>query len=142
MNSMVWGQIEANRELPLSWFSPPEYPQNVLKRFLEQLYMQRTDSQAFMWSYVDFRWAHPEWNTRPGVEFIGYQMQKMSNAASAIVLLEANARDYPHASSAAFELGRAYSSAGKEDDARWNYERALLLNPDDDRAAAALAAMD
>ncbi len=141
LNSMQWGKVEANRELPASWFSPPEFERTKLQRFLELLYGERTDKEAVLWSYVDFRRAHPEIDTREGIEVIGYQMLKMSDAEAAVALLEANARDYPDSSSSAFGLGRAYATAGQPETARTQFERALGLDANNRRAKQALAAL-
>lgn len=133
---------EANRDLPTWWFSPPDIEPTPLQYFLQGLFGQRDDPAAVMWSYTDFRLANPRMNTRGGVEFIGYHLLKMEAIPAAIALLEANARDHPFASSAAFELGRAYETAGRLEDARYTYERALLMDPADERAEAALEALE
>jgi hypothetical protein len=142
LNSMQWGKIEVNRELPASWFSPPQAPRTRLAAFLEQLYGERSDAVAVQWSYVDFRETYPDVDTREGVEFIGYQMVKMGDHAGAIALLEANARDYPNAPTSAFGLGRAYAAAGQKEKARAEYQRALRLDPAYKRAADALKALE
>ncbi len=136
-----WGKIEANRDLPASWFSPPEFERTPLQAFLEALYGERADPSAVMWSYDDFRRAHPGIDTREGVEVIGYQMLKMGDHESAIALLEANARDYPDSSTSAFGLARAYQSADRRALARREYVRALELDPENSRAKRALAAL-
>ncbi len=141
LHRMQWGKIEANRDLPASWFSPPVFERTLLQRFLEQLYGERTDVQAVLWSYHEFRRAHPEIDTREGVEVIGYQMLKMGEVEQAIALLEANARDHPDSSSSAFGLGRAYDTAGDRSRARAEYQRALRLDPENRRAESALAAL-
>jgi Tetratricopeptide repeat len=139
LNQMQWGKVEANRELPASWFEPPRFERTPLQHLLENLYGERTDREAVLWSYAEFRRAHPEIETAEGVEFIGYQMLKMSDTASAVALLENNAADYPERPSGAFGLGRAYQAAGDTAKARGEYERALALDPEHHRSARALA---
>ncbi len=138
LSSMQWGKVEVNRELDPAWFSPPAFTRTVYQRFLEHLYVQRTDSAAVMWSYAVFRRAHPEIDTHEGVELIGYQMLKMGEVEQAVVLLEANAQDHAQSASGAFGLGRAYRAAGREDDARAEFQRALELDPGYRKAAEAL----
>jgi hypothetical protein len=141
LNSMQWGKVEINRELPASWFAPPPFAHSRLQTLLEQLYNERTDAAAVLWSYADFRETYPEVDTREGIEVIGYQMLKMGDHAAAVALLEANARDYPSSATSAFGLGRAYAAAGDKAKARAEYERALRLDPAYKRAADALEAL-
>jgi len=141
LSRMQWGKIEANRQLPTSWFSPPEFVRTNLQAFLERLFGERADREAVMWSYLDFRRAYPEVDTREGIEVIGYQMLKMGDVESAVALLEANAEVYPNSSSSAFGLGRAYDTAGEKGRARAEFERALGLDPENRRASRALEAL-
>lgn len=138
LNSMEWGRIEANRELPRSWFSPPEYERTPLQELLENLYVQRTDPSAVLWTLADFRLVHPDMDVEAGLERIGYQMSKMGDHDAALAILEPNARDHPDSSSAAFALGRAYAAAGREDDARRELRRAVVLDPDNGNAKRTL----
>lgn len=138
LSEMSWGAIEVNRDLPRSWFSPPRFERTPLQAFLEALYSERMDPDAVLWSYDTFRRGHPGVDTSHGVEFIGYQMLKMSETKGALALLRANARDYPSSSSAAFGLGRAYATAGDEKRARTEFERALQLDPHNERASKGL----
>lgn len=141
MNSMQWGVIEVNRELPRAWFSPPAFERTALQEFFEHLFHERTDVSALRWSYRAFRRGHPGIDTRAGVEAIGFQILKMRDHAGAIAVLTLNEQDYPQASSAAFGVGRAYSTAGDSTRARDAFERALRLDPNNKRAADALAAL-
>jgi len=141
LNSMTWGAIEINRKLPREWFSPPSFARTPLQEFLEQLYYERTDTSAVRWSYLAFRRAHPDVDTRTGIEMIGYQMLKMNDAIGAIALLTMNASDYPRSTSSAFGLGRALRAAGETARARQEFTRALELDPKNKAAADALAAI-
>ena len=141
LSSMQWGAIEVNRSLPREWFSPPSFERTALQEFLEQLYYERADTSALRWSYRAFRRGHPAVDTRAGVEVIGYQMLKMGDHAGAIVVLTMNEQDYPQSSSAAFGLGRAHATSGDTASARQAFERALRIDPDNKRAADALAAL-
>lgn len=140
-SSMIWGNIEVDRDLPLEWFSPPQYERTKLQSFLEKLFAEREDTSAVQWSYHAFRQGHPEVDTREGVEAIGYQILKMNDNAGAIALLDLNARDYPQSSTSAFALGRAYRTAGDTARARAELNRALALDPSNKRASDALAAI-
>ncbi|MEZ4424342.1 MAG: hypothetical protein R3E98_13100 [Gemmatimonadota bacterium] len=141
LNEMQWGDVEANVDLPLERFTPPGFERTPMQRFLEGLYAERADEDAVLWTYAEFRRAHPDMDTEPGVAFIGYQMQKMGDTGVAVRLLEANARDHPESSPAAFALGRAYASHGMTLAARRELERALALDPGNERAREALAAL-
>lgn len=140
LSQMQWNEIVANDPLDPAAFSPPQFTRTPLQAFLEQLYAQRTDVQAVLWSYRDFRLAWPAVDTRGGIEFIGYQMLKMGDVAGATALLERNAADYPTAATSAFALGRAYLTAGKTEAGKREMERALALDPHYERAKEALAA--
>ena len=141
MNSMQWGAIEVNRELPPEWFSPPVFARTPLQQFLEHLYEQRADTAAIRWSYTGFRRAHHDIETREGVEAIGFQMLKMGDYHGAILVLTLNAGDYPQSSTSAFGLGRAYATAGDSARAVQELERAIKLDPANRRAVDALAAI-
>jgi tetratricopeptide (TPR) repeat protein len=136
---MQWGKIEVNRDLPETWFSPPEFERTPLQRFVEQLYSERTDPSAVMWTYREFRRFHPEVDTASAIEFVGYQMLKMGEVTTAIELLEQLVADHPDRANAAFGLGRAYEAAGELERARAEYERALRIDPQHKRALQGLA---
>jgi len=140
-SSMVWGNIEVNADLPRTWFEPPQFTRSTLQSFLEKLFYERSDTSSLQWSYNELRRAHPEIDTREGVEAIGYQMLKMGDNRGAIAVLKLNARDYPQSSSSAFALGRAYRSANEIDKAKVEFRRALALDPANKRAADALAVL-
>lgn len=142
LSEMQWGKIEANRELPLSWFSPPEFERTPLQRFVEQLYFNRDDASAVSWTYQEFRHHHPEIDTAAAAEFAGYQMLKMGSLEAARALLEANRADHPKSASAAFGLGRAYSTRGDQEAARHEFQRALRLDPEHRGATRGLAQLD
>jgi hypothetical protein len=138
LNAMQWGSITANRDIPMAWFSPPEFKRTPSQTFIEQLYGQREDPSAVMWTYRSYRRVHPGEDTSDAAQVAGYQALKMGANASAVALLEANANDYPDKPNAAFGLGRAYATAGRKDEARAEFERALKLDPKHERAKAAL----
>jgi hypothetical protein len=141
LNEMQWTSITLNRDIDPKAFSPPVFTRTPLQRFLEQLYAERSDAKAVMWTYRDFRRAHADLDTRAGVEVIGYQMVKMGDHQGAIELLRANEADYPRAATAAFALGRAYVAAGDVANGRAALQRALAIDPAFERAAKALAAL-
>jgi len=140
LNEMQWTSITLNRYIDPKAFSPPVFTRTPLQRFLEQIYAERSDAKAVMWTYRDFRRAHADLDTRAGVEVIGYQMVKMGDHPGAIELLRANEADYPRAATAAFALGRAYAAAGDVANVRAALQRALAIDPAYERAAKALAA--
>jgi hypothetical protein len=142
LSEMQWGSIEANRELSPEWFSPPEFQRTPVQRFVEQLYFNRDDPSAVIWTYEEFRHHYAEIEVAAAVEFAGYQMLKMGSLVAAVTLLEANLADNPHSASAAFGLGRAYATDGNADAARGELERALALDPDHRGATRALAELD
>lgn len=142
VSEMQWGKIEANRELPLEWFSPPRFERTPLQRFVEQLYFNRDDASAVSWTYQEFRHHHAEIDTAAAAEFAGYQMLKMGSLEAAHVLLEANRADHPQSASALFGLGRAHSTSGDLKAARREFQRALMLDPEHRGATRALAQLD
>lgn len=141
LSSMQWGSIEANRPLPDDWFSPPDFERAPLQHFIESLYGQRADPDAVRWTYDEFVRAYPNIDTSEAVNFAGYQVLKMGDVDVALTLLEQNVRDYPDSSSARFELGRAFGTAGNPRAARDEYRKALEIDPENKNAAKALDAL-
>jgi TolA-binding protein len=138
LNEMQTTSITINQDLDPSIFSPPAIQRNELQRLMDFLFQERSDVQAVMWTYHDFRRANPTVVTDESMQVIGYQMLKMGDLPSAIKLLETNAQDYPKSTGAAFGLGRAYKTAGQIEKARKEFERAVQLDPDNKRAKEAL----
>jgi hypothetical protein len=139
LSTFTTKSIVANHKYDPAVFSPPEFKRTALQNWIEQLFAERDDIDAVRWSYRDFRNANPGVDTHEAAEVAGYQILKMKQHASAIALLEANARDYPRLSTSAFGLGRAYRTSGDLKRARADFERALQLDPKNARAAQALA---
>jgi hypothetical protein len=100
LNEMTWTSITVNHDLPLGAFSPPQFERTAIGQLIERLYAEREDVEAVMWTYSDFRRAHPGVDTHDGAEIAGYQMLKMKDVAAAKALLTANVRDYPNLPSA------------------------------------------
>jgi Tetratricopeptide repeat len=141
LNRFTTQSITINGELDPSFFAPPQYSRTPLQQFLEHIYMERTDPVSVMFTYRQFRAANPALDTRDGVEFIGYQMVKMSDSTGAIELLKANAADYPQSASAQYGLGRACKAAGDVENARTAFLRALQIDPTFKKAADGLNAL-
>jgi hypothetical protein len=130
--------FELNRKLEPKDFSPPNPRRTAEQSLIESLFAQRDDAQAVMWTLFDFRRVHPDARTDAAMEVAGYQILKMGQNATALALLEENARRYPQSSGAAFGLGRAYRTAGDDAKAHAEFERALQLDPNNKRAQDAL----
>lgn len=141
LNSVTMQSITANESFDVSYFSPPQFAHTPLQQLLEQLYWERTDTVAVMWTYRIFRAAHPGLETRGGIEFIGYQMAKMGDFRGAIDLLQANANDYPKSASAQYGLGRAYKAAGDPANARACFQKALEIDPKFKKASDGINAL-
>lgn len=139
LNEMKTSSISVNEKLDPDVFSPPVFKQTPLQKLMADVFGERSDINAVMWTYREFRHAHPEINSDESMQVIGYQMLKMGDGASAVALLAANAVDYPQSSSAAFGLGRAYSETKQLSKARGQFETALRLDPNNKRARDALA---
>jgi hypothetical protein len=138
LNEMHWKSITVNHDLDPSVFSPPEWKRTPIQTFIAQLFAERTDAAAILWSYRDFRAAHPDVDTDLPVQAIGYQILKMGEVQPAVVLLKQNASDHPRSAGAAFGLGRALRTAGESEAAKREFTRALELDPSYKRAAEAL----
>jgi hypothetical protein len=141
LSSMQWRKIEGNVDLPEDWFSPPEFRRTALQAFIENLYGQRSDVDSVMWTYHEFRRFRPEVNTSDAVNVAGYQILKVGDVLQAIALLEQSVSDNPGSADSHFGLARAYRTAGRLDEARAGFERALLVEPEHERAKRALAEM-
>jgi hypothetical protein len=139
LNRFQTDRIEVNLKLNVSMFMPPQLQRTPLQATMDQIFQERDDADAVQWTYHDFRSAYPETNTEVAMEVIGYQALKMGSIASAVSLLEHNRIDYPQSASAAFGLGRAYRTAGRKSEAKSEFERALSIDPKDQRSHDALA---
>lgn len=142
LSTMQWGKVEANVDLPDDWFSPPAFERTEYQSLIENLFAQRDDIGAVMWTYHEFRLAYPDVDTSDAAQIAGYQVLKMGQIETAIALLKQNAQDYPNGANAHFGLGRAYQAAARLADARASYARAIELEPEHERAARALSTMD
>lgn len=141
LSSMQWDRIEANRALPDDWFAPPDVERTPLQQLVENLFGQRSDVDALLWTYHAFRDANPGVDTEIAVNFAGYQVLKMGEVDTATTLLMENVAAYPQRVGAHFELGRAFDAAGDPAKARKAYEEALRIDPEHERAQRALAAL-
>lgn len=141
-NSMQWGRIQANRDLPEDWFSPPQPERTRLQAFIEHLYQQRSDIASVMWTYQEYRRAYPQMDTSDAVDVAGFQILKMGAVDQAVALLEQNVQDYPGSANSRFGLGRALRTAGRLEEARAEFEQVLRLDSAHGRANAALAEME
>jgi tetratricopeptide (TPR) repeat protein len=142
LNEFRTTSIVANRVYDPAVFSPPEFKRTPLQSWIENLYAMRDDAQAVMWTYHDFRRAHPDRDTHDGAQAAGYQILKMKEIPAAIALLEANARDYPGIAAAHFGLGRAYKTASETTKGKAELHRALALDPTYKRAAEMLKTLE
>lgn len=142
LDSMQWQEIEANADLPGDWFSPPVVEQTAEEKLIQSLYDQRTDFTAMIWTYEEFRLAYPDFDTSTALNIAGFQALKMGQVETAVKLLERNAVDNPASAETRFGLGRAYRTAGRVDEAREQFQKALELDPGYDRPRRALAEME
>lgn len=138
LSSMQWAEVLANQTLPANWFSPPAFDRSPLQAFIENLFVQRTDLQAIMWTYDEFRNAHKDLDTSESVNIAGYQILKMGEIKNAIALLERNTMDHPGSANAKFGLGRAYQRAKMLEEAQTEFLAALKIQPNHQRAKSAL----
>ena len=139
LNEFQIKTIEVNLNLAPSMFMPPAIKRTPVQILMDQLFQERADTEAVLWTYHDFRDAYRQADTDDAIQVIGYQILKMGDGPSATALLEHNAADYLKSSGAAFALGRAYRTAGRTDDAKREFERALSLDSNNKRARNALA---
>jgi hypothetical protein len=138
-----WVSIQANVPLPLDYFSPPREPDTPLARMLNAVFASRNHPGDALGWYLDFR-RNPTNNgidTEAGMEAVGYQCLKNGAVETAILLLEANLKDYPRSAAAHFGLGRAYNTADRTREAEAHFRQALSIDPAYQRAADALAEM-
>lgn len=113
LNEMHWKSITLNHELDRAVFSPPEWKRTPVQELIAQIFAERTDAEAVMWTYSDFRREHPEADTDAAIQAVGYQMLKMGSVQPATVLLRQNAVDYPDSATAARALRRATAALEK-----------------------------
>ncbi|HEX3108556.1 MAG TPA: hypothetical protein VHU41_05645, partial [Thermoanaerobaculia bacterium] len=142
LNEMHWKSITLNHDLDRAAFSPPEWKRTPVQELIAQIFAERTDANAVMWTYRDFRGAHPDAETDAAIQAVGYQMLKMGDLHPAAVLLEQNATDHPRSATAAFGLGRAAAAGGDCQRAAREFRRAIALDPAYKRAAEALQKLE
>jgi len=135
--------VEINPSLPLSMFSPPIWDRTPLQQMIQRIYDERDEARSALATYRDFTQLIDIHSTAAGnaVDFVGYQCLKMGHAEAAVRLLEQNVADHPNSARAHFGLGRAYQAAGKPEDAKVQYQRALAIDPKYQRAREALDAI-
>lgn len=141
LSTMQWDRIEANQDLPDDWFSAPEFARTAIQKFIEQLYDQRSDTEAVMWTYRNFRAAFPGVDTSEAVAMAGFHALKMGVTDTAIALLRQNAKDYPDSAIANFNLGRAYHAADDMLKARQHFAATLAIDAGHEKAKSALLAL-
>lgn len=142
LNQFVRSEVIVNQALEPRQFAPPSFERTPVQAFIETLFVTRDDPEAAVGSYFDYRRAHPGEDTSNPVQIASYQILKMGQTETSIRLLSENIKAYPNSSVAAFALGRAYATAGRTADAKAEFERALVLDPNDARAEQALKALD
>jgi len=139
LNEFQVHTIGVNLSLDPSMFAPPALQRTPVQNLMDQLFLEREDTDAVLFTYHSFRAAFAQVDTDQAMQVIGYQILKMGDNSSAVALLERNAAGYPRSSGAAFGLGRAYRTTGRMEDAKREYTRAVSLDADNDRAKSALA---
>lgn len=142
ISSMQWGRIAANQALPDGWFSPPSFSRTRLQHFIESLIGQRDDLRSVMWTHDEFVRSNPQADIADAVNVAGFQILKIGQVGTAVVLLEANAMRYPAHPGTRFGLGRAYQTAGEIAAARDEYRAALEADENHERSRRALAALE
>jgi hypothetical protein len=141
LNEMQWKEIVVNKDVDPAAFSPPPIKPTALQSLLDHIFTERSDREAVLWSYYDFRRVYPDVDSDQGIQAVGYQILKMGDLRSAISLLEANTAAFPRSSGAFFGLGRSYNAADRTADAKAAFEKAVALDPANKRARAALEAI-
>ncbi len=135
--------VEINPVLPLAEFSPPQWDRTPLQTMIERIYEELDDPEAVVVTYHQFRVLVDMAATATGdaVDFVGYQCVKMGHADSGVALLTLNVSDHPNSARDHYGLGRALEAAGDRARAGREYERALQIDPNFERARTALDAL-
>ncbi len=134
--------MEVNHAWDPVQFSPPVLKRSRVQTLIDQLFLERSDADALLWTLHDYKAAYPDENTDVAIEVAGFQILKMGDVKPAVALLTANAAAYPSSADAQFGLGRALRSDGRLIEARAAFGRALTIDPKHARALKALAEMD
>lgn len=125
LDSMQWGHVDVNVDLPDDWFSPPDFERGPTQALIEHLFHQRDDLSAMLWTYHEFRLARPATDTADAVNIAGFQILKMGQSENAIALLQQNVADYPDRADTRYNLGRAYESVERFDEAKTEFQKAV-----------------
>jgi hypothetical protein len=136
--------VEINPALPRRYFSPPEWQRTPVQEMIQRIFDEREDTAAVLATYRDFHAAgliaRPQ-DDADAVDFAGYQCLKTGKTDTAVALLALNAANNPGSARAHFGFGRALQSAGRTQDAKEQFARALAIDPAYGRAKKALDAL-
>jgi tetratricopeptide (TPR) repeat protein len=77
---------------------------------------------------------HAYTDTEVELDALGYELLRQGRREAAIAVLQLNTADHPGSSKAFDSLGEALMEAGRREDAARSYERALALDPANERA--------
>jgi len=115
-----------------------------VQEMIQRIYDEREDAAAVLATYRDFHAAgliaRPQ-DDADAVDFTGYQCLKTGKTETAVALLALNAANNPGSARAHFGYGRALQSAGRTQDAKEQFARALAIDPAFGRAKKALDAL-
>ena len=131
LDSSAWQSIEANIPIPMERFSPPPRVDTPVSRMINGVFASRhVTADALGW-YHDFLRdpATSGIDAEAAIESVGYECLKNGAVATGLALLEENLRAHPSSARAHFGVGRAYRAAGRDADARAQFEEALHIEP-------------
>jgi len=131
LDSTVWQSIDANVPIPMERFSPPPRKDTPVSRMVNGIFAARhVTADALGW-YHDFL-RDPATSTvdvEAAIESVGYECLKNGAIPTGLALLEENLGAHPSSARAHFGVGRAYRAAGRDSDARAQFEEALRIEP-------------
>jgi CubicO group peptidase (beta-lactamase class C family) len=92
------------------------------------------DAQTALATYDDLKRNHPDQYNfgEAQLNILGYQLLAAGRTAEAIEIFKLNVSAFPESANPYDSLGEAYMKAGQTDLAIENYQKSILLNPDNE----------
>ncbi len=131
LSLMQWDKIEANKEIPDEWFSPPlSEKQKMFKTYREKILDGNMDEMHS--GYLEYHnFSKNQLNNELAVQIntFGYELISYERYKDAIALFELAVAEFPRSSNLYDSLGETYLKIGDTLNAVINYRRSVVLNP-------------
>jgi tetratricopeptide (TPR) repeat protein len=124
MSDGIWALLEGKE---------PQLPKTPILIVLSKQLIN-DDAQSAIATYEDLKKNHPDQYNfgEAQLNILGYQLLAEQRTDEAIEIFKLNVSVFPESSNPYDSLGEAYMKAGKTERAFENYQKSILLNPDNE----------